>query len=66
MIALRPNGLGRRLGKTGIALDRLVVLFHFPPFLVDCLDVATVQCRVTRHQIENALAAVLVCKDLRA
>jgi len=66
MIALRSHGFGRRFGKTRITLHRLMILFDFPPFLVDRLDVGTPQGQVTRGEIKNALAAIFVCKDLLA
>ena len=52
MIALCPNGFGRRLGKRQIALERFRTLFDLPPFLVEGLDLFGSQCDVTGHQRE--------------
>ncbi len=35
MVALRPDGVGRRTGQAGVGLDRLVEDLDAPPFLVD-------------------------------
>ena len=66
MVALGPHSFGGRFGKTGIALDRFVIFLDFPPFLIDCREFGTAQRRITRRKIENALAVILVYKDLLA
>ena len=38
--------------------------FNFPPFFVDCLQSFSITLKITAYQIENALTAVFVCKDL--
>ena len=43
-----------------------MILFNFPPFLVDRLNFGTTQGCITRDQIENALTVIFVCKDLLA
>jgi hypothetical protein len=58
MIGLSVECLRRRLGQTYILLERLVILFNFPSFLIDCRDVLIRQTRVTSHQIENPCTAI--------
>ena len=41
-----------------------MILFDFPPYLVDRREVGSIQRQITRHQIENASAAISVCEDL--
>ena len=53
MVALRANCPGRRLGKTGIAFERFVIDFDFPPFLADRLNFRRTQAQIARHHIEH-------------
>ena len=41
-----------------------MILFNFPPFLVDRLNFGTAQGCITRDQRENALTVIFVCEDL--
>ena len=63
---LRGRGFGGCLAHGGILFERLVVFFHFPPFLVNRGHLGLVQAGVTADQIQDALATVLVCEDLSA
>ena len=38
--------------------------FDFPPFFVDRLQGFSITIKIAAYQIENALTAVFVCKDL--
>ncbi len=64
MIGLRSLGARGRTRQRSILLQRLVVFFHLPPFLVEAHHAVAIECRVARHQIQKALAAVFVRKDL--
>jgi hypothetical protein len=69
MIGLRPLRARGRTGQRSILLQRLVVLFDLPPFLgfillVQAHHTVTLKCYVSCHQIQKALAAVFVRKDL--
>ena len=61
---LRGQGFGGCLAHGGILFERLVVFFHFPPFLVNRGPLGLVQAGVTADLIQDALAPVLVCEDL--
>ena len=41
-----------------------MILFDFPPFLVDFDDLVSIQVQITGHQIAHTLRAIFVCKDL--
>ena len=47
-----------------MALERLVIGLHVPPFLVDCDDAFCVTLEVATSQIQNTGATIFVCKDL--
>ena len=64
MVALRPDGVGRRAGQAGVGFDGFVKDLDAPPFLVDCRDAAVVEQEVARRQIEDTDASVFVRKDL--
>jgi site-specific DNA recombinase len=38
--------------------------FHFPPCLVDCRELGSIQCHITRYQIKDARTPVSVCEEL--
>ena len=51
-------------GQRRVRFQWFVKHFHFPPFLVDCRDGLAVTRQITAHPIQQARAAVFVCKDL--
>ena len=64
VVRLGPLGARGRTRQRSVLLQRLVVLLDLPPFLVEAHHAVTIKCRVARHQIQKALAVVLVRKDL--
>ena len=64
MVGLSANGLGRRLFKGSILLQRFVEGFDVPPFAVDSRDLVASEVGLTAHQILNAATAIFVCEDL--
>ena len=54
VIGLRPDGLGRRPGECGVYLQRLMVLLHFPPSLVDRGHPLVIEGQLAANQIQNA------------
>ena len=64
MVALSANLLRGRFGERSAAFEALVILFHFPPCLVDRFDLAGGERQITRHQVQNALTAIFVVEDL--
>ena len=64
MVGLRRDGASRRLFQRSILFERTVILFHFPPSLVDCREMGSIQCHITRHQIEDTRTPVSVCEEL--
>ena len=64
VIALRPHRVRGRLGQPRVRLDRLMVFFHFPPFLVDSSEIGVVKRQIVGDQIQHAGASVFVGKDL--
>lgn len=63
MGGLRGQGFGGLLAHRGVLFERLVVFFHFPPSLVNRGQLGLGQVGVAADQLQNPLAAVLVCKD---
>lgn len=66
VIALRPHGLCRRLGKRAIALEGFVILFPLPPFWGEGRNLVCGQCGIAAYQRKNADTVVRVCADLLA
>ena len=64
MVALSSDCLPRRLGKCGVALERLVKRLHFPLFLVDRFDGLVFTVQVAASQLQCPGAAIFVLKDL--
>jgi hypothetical protein len=46
VVALRPDGMGRRAGQPGVGFNGFVKDLDVPPFLVDCRDAAVVEQEV--------------------
>ena len=46
VVALGPDGMGRRAGQAGVRLDGFVEDLDVPPFLVDCREAAVVEQEV--------------------
>ena len=42
MVALRPDGVGRRAGQAGVGFDGFVEDLGVPSFLLDCRDAVVV------------------------
>ena len=66
MRGLRGLRFGGQLAHGYVLLEQLLVLFRFPPSLVNRGQSGLVQVDAAADQIQNALAVVLVCKDLSA
>ena len=64
MISLCVGSFRGRLAHRRVLLERFVVHFNFPPFLVDYRHLFPGQIRIAADQIEHPLRAVLVGKDL--
>ena len=63
MGGLRDQDFGGGLHRD-ILFERLLVFFHFRPFLVNRGQLGLIQVGVAADQIQHALATILVYKDL--
>ena len=46
VVALRPDGMGRRACQPGVGLDGFMKDLDVPPFLVDCRDAVVIEQEV--------------------
>src|SRR5713226_651565 len=63
MIGLSDHSLSRRFGQRGILLQRLVIAFHVPSFLIAGGAVGEGQGGIAGDHIQHPCAAILVCED---
>ena len=66
VVLLGVGQFSGRLGQSRVALERLVILFDFPPFVIDLEESRTRQTQVAGTKNQRALCSLSVFEELTA